>query len=259
MIRVGESIMPISPLAKKLHIKPGHRILLIKEPAGYRSLLQPLPEGAELANGKGKDFDCVQLFVASVKELNSAAPKAVKAVKPDGLLWICYPKGSSKVKSDLTRDSGWDAVTKAGLEGVSLVSIDDTWSAMRFRPASAPKAAAAGRLREKHQRPNGYSVGRSKTIAAGVGRVFAAWQDERMRRRWLKDSNIHIHKATPNRSMRVTWIDGTKSVDVAFYPKGADKCQVTVQHAKLADAKAAERMKAYWEECLVKLKELLEG
>jgi len=50
-------------------------------------------------------------------------------------LWISYPKRSSKVETDITRDVGWDVVYKAGLEGVTQIAIDDTWSALRFRPA----------------------------------------------------------------------------------------------------------------------------
>jgi hypothetical protein len=56
-------------------------------------------------------------------------------VRPDGLLWICYPKKSSKAATDLTRDVLWDMVKGYGVVGVSLISIDDVWSAMRFRPA----------------------------------------------------------------------------------------------------------------------------
>ncbi len=61
-------------------------------------------------------------------------PTAVSAVKHDGLLWISYPKRSSKVETDITRDVGWEAVTQAGLRAVTQVSINDVWSALRFRP-----------------------------------------------------------------------------------------------------------------------------
>lgn len=79
-------------------------------------------------------FDYVQLFATDVAELDRLAPAALRAVKPDGLLWCCYPKGTAKIKTDLNRDRGWDIVTAAGWEGIAIVSIDDTWSALRFRP-----------------------------------------------------------------------------------------------------------------------------
>jgi hypothetical protein len=70
--------------------------------------------------------------VTSKAELDSHAPRL--KVSPGGILWICYPKKSSEVKTDISRDVGWDVVHKAGWEGVTLISVDDIWSAMRFRP-----------------------------------------------------------------------------------------------------------------------------
>jgi hypothetical protein len=129
--------MAQSSLVKKLLIKPGQRIAIINPPTGYMDELGALPEGVELeAESKAKGtFDLVQLFVRNVEELNRLGPKAIRAVKHDGLLWICYPKRSSRVETDITRDAGWSVIEKAGLEGVAQVSINDIWSALRFRPA----------------------------------------------------------------------------------------------------------------------------
>lgn len=124
-----------SSLVKKLQIKPGYRVLILHPPPGYLEQLGPLPEGAELAHEAKGTFDFVQVFVKNIDEMNRFAPKAIRAVKPDGLLWISYPKRSSKLKTDLSRDQGWDVITKAGLDGVTLVSIDPVWSAMRLRRA----------------------------------------------------------------------------------------------------------------------------
>jgi hypothetical protein len=79
-------------------------------------------------------FDFVQLFVRSIAELEELAPSALKSINFDGLLWFCYPKQSSKIKTDINRDSGWNVVKQAGLRPVTQVAIDDTWSALRFRP-----------------------------------------------------------------------------------------------------------------------------
>ena len=79
-------------------------------------------------------FDFVQVFVKSISELEKQAPVAIKAVKYDGLLWICYPKQSSGIKTDINRDTGWSVVQQAGLRPVTQMAIDDTWSALRFRP-----------------------------------------------------------------------------------------------------------------------------
>jgi hypothetical protein len=64
-------------------------------------------------NGK---FDWIQIFVKSKAELDALAPKAAKALKPESILWISFPKGSSKIQTDLTRDKGWEGLQKLGLK-----------------------------------------------------------------------------------------------------------------------------------------------
>lgn len=126
-----------APLAKKLHIKPGYRVLLVNAPDGYRARLDPLPDGATVVAtvGSGEPFDVVHLFVRTKADLDRDGPAAIAAVKPGGLLWISYPKRAAKVPTDLTRDHGWQSVTESGWKGVAQVAIDEVWSATRFRPA----------------------------------------------------------------------------------------------------------------------------
>ena len=131
--------MADSGLAKKLLIKPGQRIIILNAPPGYMDELGPLPDGVELPSKAEGSFDLVHLFVSNTGELASFAPEAVQAVKRDGVFWISYPKQSSKVKTDITRDRGWETVREAGFEPVSMVSINDVWSALRFRPSELVK------------------------------------------------------------------------------------------------------------------------
>ena len=112
-------------------------------------------------------------------------------------------------------------------------------------------------MREKHERPGGYSISRSRTIPVTVEELYRAWGDPRRRARWLKESKLTIRRATPNKSIRITWSDGETNVEVMFYPKGAGKSQVSVQHDKLATAKDGEKMKAYWGAALDRLVESL--
>ncbi len=114
-------------------------------------------------------------------------------------------------------------------------------------------------LREKYQVASGFRVSRSITVGAPLGKLFDAWQDARARRRWLADPGFLLRKATANKSMRITWVDGKTSVEANFYAQGAGKSQVAVQHDKLADAKSVERMRAYWGGALGKLKSILEA
>jgi hypothetical protein len=131
--------MPGTTLVKKLGIKPKQRIIILNAPEGYREQLGDLPADVELATTLNGIFDVVHVFVKNKAEVDQYAPKAIQAVKPGGLLWFSYPKKSSKVATDLSRDFGWDAALNAGWRPVTLISIDDVWSAFRFRPLSEVK------------------------------------------------------------------------------------------------------------------------
>jgi uncharacterized protein YndB with AHSA1/START domain len=112
-------------------------------------------------------------------------------------------------------------------------------------------------LRAVGQRRSGqYEAGKSKTFAAPTARVYRAFRDARTRRRWLGAVDLEVRAATPNKSMRITWSDGT-NVEWYFVPKGEAKCQVAVQHGKLPDREAADRMKTWWAERLGELDRFL--
>ena len=126
--------MAKASLVKKLRIQPGQRLLILNPPSGYIESLGDLPEGVEVSEKPEGKFDFVHLFVRDSTEFADLSPKAMDVVKYDGLLWISYPKRSSKVATDLTRDVMWDLVADTGLRPVTQVSIDEVWSALRFRP-----------------------------------------------------------------------------------------------------------------------------
>ncbi len=122
-------------LAKKLLLYKAQRVLIMNEPEGYLNRLKSeLPDIIELLTEPSKDFDFVHLFVKDSAELKQLFETLLPSIKNDGLVWISYPKKSSKVKSDLNRDILVSLLHEYGHEGVSLISIDDTWSAMRVRP-----------------------------------------------------------------------------------------------------------------------------
>jgi len=124
-----------SSLIKKLRIQSGQRMLILNAPPGYAEALGDLPEGAEVWEVSEGDFDFVHLFVRDSSEFASLGLLAIEAVRYDGLLWISYPKRSSKVETDLSRDVMWEPVADTGLRPVAQVSIDPVWSALRFRPS----------------------------------------------------------------------------------------------------------------------------
>ena len=128
-------------LAKKLRIQPGQRMLVLNAPPGFVESLGQFPAGTTLSTDDlNGSFDFVQVFAKDQAELNQLKATAIGAVTHDGLFWVCYPKKSSKIKSDLMRDNLWDRFE--GLRPVSQIAIDDTWSAMRFRPVAGSRKGA---------------------------------------------------------------------------------------------------------------------
>ncbi len=113
-------------------------------------------------------------------------------------------------------------------------------------------------LREKNQRPDGWSVSASKTVGVPVERLFAAWTDAGLREKWLGREAFTLKKASASRSLRITWGDGSP-LEVMFFPKGEAKSIVQVDQRKLPDRAASDRRKAFWSDRLKRLKEILEA
>lgn len=111
-------------------------------------------------------------------------------------------------------------------------------------------------LRDKHQKPDGYTASVSRVVNAPLSVVFGAWSTAPRRRRWMGDEMITVRKVTANKSMRITWDRDGSNVDVNFTAKGPEKCQVAVEHSKLANAAESARAKAFWSEALERLKAL---
>ncbi|HEY9421380.1 MAG TPA: DUF4287 domain-containing protein [Thermoanaerobaculia bacterium] len=111
-------------------------------------------------------------------------------------------------------------------------------------------------IREKHQTSSGWQASANRTFNVPVSRLFEAWCDEEQRRLWLPVAAMTIRKATPDKSLRITWGDGS-NVDVNLYPKGDAKSQVSIEHGKLPGAEAVAESKGYWKQALDRLHTLL--
>jgi uncharacterized protein YndB with AHSA1/START domain len=108
-------------------------------------------------------------------------------------------------------------------------------------------------------RPDGtFSAGASKTVAVPVERLFAAFVDARLRKRWLPGVELRKRASQPGRSARFDRDDTTR-IEVSFAAMGKDKSQVAVEHQRLPDAQAGQEAKAFWRERLAGLKDLLEA
>jgi hypothetical protein len=121
-------------LLKKLRLEEDHTVLIVNAPKEYVSLLGSLKYATKpLKTDEGK-YDFVQVFATSQTQLEKLTQQCAKAGKYNCIFWATYPKGGGHIKSDIQRDSVWNAFEKAGLRPVSQISIDETWSALRARP-----------------------------------------------------------------------------------------------------------------------------
>jgi hypothetical protein len=125
-------------LLRKLNYKAQERIALINaEESFYLSISEQL-KGVIVDReiDPRYPYSFIILFVKSVSEVEQLTPMALHNLLADGILWFCFPKKSSKIyHSDLNRDHGWKTLNDSGLHGVRMVSIDNDWSAFRFRNA----------------------------------------------------------------------------------------------------------------------------
>jgi uncharacterized protein YndB with AHSA1/START domain len=114
-------------------------------------------------------------------------------------------------------------------------------------------------LREVGEHADGFRITATKTIAVPVERLYEAFVDASLRERWLPGGELRERTATKPKSARFDWGDDGTRVHVTFVAKGADKSTAALQHARLANAEEADRMKAFWRERIAALKALVES
>jgi predicted SnoaL-like aldol condensation-catalyzing enzyme len=130
----------MSSIVKKLGLKPGMRMLVVAAPSGYMNLLGPLPEGVTVSETTAGTNDFVQFFATRKSEIEKSAKRLLQSSAPGALVWITYPKKTSGVDSDLSREEVWAVMEGTGWRPVTQIAIDDVWSALRFRPMEDVKS-----------------------------------------------------------------------------------------------------------------------
>jgi len=125
----------MSLVFKKLGLRDRKQILVVNSPESFESELAAL-EGVEVFRDpkQAKEVGLALAFVTTYAEVDRLAPTITKKSTGDAIVWISYPKASSKhYKSEIKYGQGWAPLGKEGFEPVSMVAIDEDWSAVRFR------------------------------------------------------------------------------------------------------------------------------
>ena len=120
-------------LAEKMHLRSGERVLLVNAPEAHAATLAA-PSDVEVCTTQDGTFDVIDVFVTTREALEAEVPRLKTLLKPDGKLWIAYPKGtSSRLSADINRDDIRRYALTVGLQTVAQVAVDDDWSAIRCK------------------------------------------------------------------------------------------------------------------------------
>ncbi len=122
-------------LFDKMNLKDQREIVVLNVPASFEPELAALKNVDILRDAvKAKKIQFGLAFAVTQAELDNAAQAFAKRAEGDAVLWFAYPKGSSKrYQCEFNRDSGWNVIRAAGFDSVRIISIDEDWSALRFR------------------------------------------------------------------------------------------------------------------------------
>lgn len=138
----------MTDLLTKLNYKGQDRIAVINgEESFMAAVAEPLSEKIiDIKIDPRYPYSFIVIFVKSRRQVEEIAPVVLHNLVADGILWFCYPKKTSKkYRADLDRDHGWKALNDSGLQGIRMVSIDDDWSALRFRNIKYIKSSQVNR------------------------------------------------------------------------------------------------------------------
>lgn len=128
-------------MARKLRLQLDHRVAVLNAPDGFATQLEPGPRDASSSLRADETYDAVLLFVRNVDDLRRLGPSAVRAAKPNGLLWVTYPKGGpARGSTDLPATPWWvrrdvlgEITSETGYKPVAFVAVGDGWTALRFK------------------------------------------------------------------------------------------------------------------------------
>ena len=121
-----------TPLAAKLGIKPGVELHVINAPDGYRELLAPLPDGVRFTSNLTKDVSIVHVFSARRTELERLLRKCRQRLEPNAVVWVSWPKKTSKVPTDITEDTIREIALPLGFVDIKVCAVSEVWSGLKL-------------------------------------------------------------------------------------------------------------------------------
>lgn len=121
-----------TPLAGKLGIVAGSRVLAIGAPAGYATLLAPLPERVAIATRATSAVDIAHVFVVRESDLRTHLASLRAKLRSDAAVWVSWPKKASGVASEVTEDTVRAVALPLGFVDVKVCAVSDVWSGLKL-------------------------------------------------------------------------------------------------------------------------------
>jgi hypothetical protein len=121
-----------TPLAKKLGIKPGMRLLLLSVPTDYRAFFSDLPERVVFAKRADDRVDLAHLFVTRRDALKQHLAALRGSLRPDAMVWVSWPKKAAKVATDVTEDTIREVALSMGYVDIKVCAVTEVWSGLKL-------------------------------------------------------------------------------------------------------------------------------
>jgi hypothetical protein len=121
-----------TPLAQKLGVKQGSRLVALSAPRDYRALLAPLPDGVVVGARVGAGTDIVHVFVDRTADLRTRLSALRRQIRPDAAVWVSWPKRASKVPTDVSEDVIREVALPLGFVDIKVCAVSDVWSGLKL-------------------------------------------------------------------------------------------------------------------------------
>ena len=135
-----------TPLARKLGIREGSRILPLGAPDGYAKLVAPLPDDARIVARLSAAVDLVHLFTARRSALARELARLRRAIRPDAAVWVSWPKQAARADTDVTEDVIRAVALPLDFVDIKVCAVDERWSGLKLviRKAARPPSPRGG-------------------------------------------------------------------------------------------------------------------
>jgi hypothetical protein len=120
------------PLHQKLGLKPGQQICVINSPSDYQTLIDGPVSGLEIRSTPRGQIQFAHIFETEAIRLSARLPELMKAIAPDGMIWVSWPKKAAKVPTDITEDVVRELALPIGLVDVKVCAVNEVWSGLKL-------------------------------------------------------------------------------------------------------------------------------